>query len=42
MKIRLVGAQLIHAAGRTDRGRDARTDRKDEDDNFLPQFCERV
>jgi hypothetical protein len=36
MKIRPVGAELLHAEGRTD-GR--MTDRHDEDKSHFPQFC---
>jgi hypothetical protein len=36
MKIRHVGAELLHADGRTD----GRTDKHDEANSRSPQFCE--
>jgi len=38
MRIRPVGAELFHAGGRTD----IQTDRHDEANSHLSQFCERA
>ena len=42
MKIRGVGAKLLHADGQTDGRAVGRTDRLDEANGRLSQFCERV
>ena len=40
MKIRPVGAEFLHADGRTDRQTDRQTDRRDEANNRFSQFYE--
>jgi len=40
MKIHLVGAELLHADGRTEGRTDVRTDRHDEANSGFSQFCE--